>query len=155
MLWGSRRAWSSARTGGLAAFDGMFRAADRVRRVAGEDLADDQPVEEHAEGGEVLLHGRLGELVLQDLDIGRDVQRLDADELGEAVRVAPREEVADGPVIGGARVLVAEGGGEEFEEAARRSLAGGGDDRRDRNAASRWSRDDRGWRFGDDLAHAG
>ena len=30
-----------------------------MRRVGGEDLADDQPVEQHADRGEVLFDGRL------------------------------------------------------------------------------------------------
>ena len=38
--------------------------------------------------------------------------------------------VAHGPVIGHARVLVADRGGEEFEEAARGMIAGVGDHRR-------------------------
>jgi hypothetical protein len=84
----------------------------------------------------VLLHGRLGNLVLQGLDIGRDVQRLDADEFVDAVLLESGEEPTHGPVIGRPRVLVADGGGEELEEAARRLRAVGGDDRRDDDAAS-------------------
>jgi hypothetical protein len=57
--------------------------------------------------------------VLALLDIGRDVQRLDADELVDAVLLEPGEELRRGAVIGGARVLVADRGGEEFKEAPR------------------------------------
>jgi len=106
----------------------VFRAADRVRRVAGEDLADHQPVEEHADRRQMLLHGRLGHGVLELFDIGRDVQRLDADELVDAVLLEPGEELPRRAVIGGARVFVADPGGEEFEEAARCLIAGGGDE---------------------------
>jgi hypothetical protein len=40
---------------GLAGLDDVLRAPDRVRRVGGHDLAGDQPVEHHADGGKVLL----------------------------------------------------------------------------------------------------
>ena len=36
----------------------MLRAADRVRRVGLEDVARDEPIEEPADGGEVLLYRR-------------------------------------------------------------------------------------------------
>jgi hypothetical protein len=132
----------------------VFRAADGVRRVGGEDLADDQPVEEHADRRQMLLHRRLRHRGLELFDIGGDEQRLDADELVDAVLLEPGEEVAHGPVIGGARVLLADRGGEEFEEAARRMLAGGCDDRRDDDAASRYLGGGLRLRSGDDLVHA-
>ena len=40
---------------GLARLDDMLRTADRVRRVGGDDLDGDEPVEQHADGGEVLF----------------------------------------------------------------------------------------------------
>jgi len=52
----------------------------RVRRVHGEHLADHQPVEQHADRGEMLLDGRLGGRFLQRLDIDPDVNRLDVGE---------------------------------------------------------------------------
>ena len=60
----------------------------------------------------------------------------------------------DGPVVGHARVLVADGGGEEFEEAARGVLAGVGDDAghhdggRDAAADARAGRLTVSWRVG-------
>jgi hypothetical protein len=45
------------------------------------------------------------------------VQRLDVGDAAELVLVAPGEEPADGPVIGHAGILVADGGGEKFQEA--------------------------------------
>jgi len=122
--------------------------------VSREDLADDQPVEEDADRRQMLLHRRLGDGVLEPLDIGRDVQRLDADELVYAVLPEPGEEVAHGPVIGRARVLAADRGSEEFEKAAQCMLAGGGDERRDDDAAARGSGDDLRVRFGDDRGPA-
>ena len=90
-----------------------------MRRVGGDDLAGDQPVEQHADGGQVLLDRRLLEILAERLDIGRDVQRLDVGELAELVVLAPGEEPADGMQVGRPGVLVADGGGEELQEAAR------------------------------------
>ena len=78
----------------LAGFDDMLRAAHRVRRIGGDNLAGDQPVEQHADGGEVLLHGWFLEAGLHRFDIGRDMQRLDVGELADPMLVAPVEESA-------------------------------------------------------------
>ena len=43
---------------GLAGLDDVLGAPDRARGVEGEDLADDEPVEEHPERREVLLDAR-------------------------------------------------------------------------------------------------
>jgi hypothetical protein len=64
------------------------------------------------------------------------VERLDIDQRDDPGSIEPGEEVRDGPVIGHASVLVADGGGEEFEEAADRSVAGAGDRRRHGEAAA-------------------
>ena len=50
---------------GLAGLDDVLRSAHRMRRVGGDDLAGDQPVEQHADGGEVLLDRRLLEILAQ------------------------------------------------------------------------------------------
>ncbi len=44
-----------------------------MRRIGRDDLAGDQPVEQHANGRQVLLDGRLLEILAQRLDIGGDV----------------------------------------------------------------------------------
>jgi hypothetical protein len=88
-------------------------------RIGGDDLAGDEPVEQHADGGEVLLDRRLFEILAERLDIGGDMQRLDIGDLTEFVLIAPGEEPHDGVVIGRPRVLVADGGGEELQKAAR------------------------------------
>jgi hypothetical protein len=73
-----------------------------MRRVDGEDLADDEPVEQHADRGQVLLAGRIGRGALfycpvaglrdfQRLDVGSDMQRLDIDELADAMLFQPDE----------------------------------------------------------------
>ena len=63
------------------------------------------------------------------------MERLDIGEVADTVLVEPGEERAHGPVIGHARVLVADRGGEEFEKAARGVIAGIGDHRRHRDRA--------------------
>ena len=42
--------------GGLALFDDVFGTAHSMRRIHLDDLADHQPVEQHAQRGQVLLH---------------------------------------------------------------------------------------------------
>ena len=79
----------------------------------------------------MLLDGRLLEAAAELLDVGRDVQRFDECELVQAVCLAPGEEADNGPVVGGARVRVADGGGEKLEAPARCPLTGAGDDGRD------------------------
>ena len=98
--------------------------------MIGDDLADDQPVEQHADRGEVLLDGRLLKILAERTDIGRDVHGLDRHELIEAPGVAPGEEAPAGVEIGRAGIRVLDRDGEEFEEAARSTGASRGDDRR-------------------------
>ena len=106
-------------------------------RIGGDDLAGDQPVEQHPDGGEVLLDRRLLEILAERLDIGGDVQRLDIGNLADLVVVAPGEEPSCSPVIGHAGVLVADGGGEKLEEAPRGLVARSGDHARHQNAVAR------------------
>ena len=63
--------------GCLAGLHHMLRAAHRVCRVSGDDLAGDHPVEQHADRRQVLLDSRLFEILSKRLDVGGDVQRLD------------------------------------------------------------------------------
>ena len=81
---------------GLAGLDDVLGAAHRMGRIGRDDLAGDQPVEKHADGGEVLLDRRLLEILGHCLDIGGDVQRLDSGDLADGVLVAPGEEPAAG-----------------------------------------------------------
>ena len=93
-------------------------------RIGGDDLAGDQPIEQHADGGQVLLDRRLLEVLAERLDIGGDVERLDIGDLADLVLVAPGEEPHGGAIVRHARVFVADGGGEEFQKAARGLVAG-------------------------------
>jgi hypothetical protein len=76
----------------------------------------------------VLFDRRLGGRGLQDFYIGGDVDRLDVDELDDAVLFEPAEEVTHNPVICHAGILVADRRCKELQEPARGMIAG----RRDR-----------------------
>ena len=133
---------------GFAGLDHMLRAANRMRRIGGDDLAGDQPVEQHADRGQVLLDRRLRHRVLQVLDIGRHMQRLDVGDAANAVPVAPAEKVANRPVVSHAGVLVADGGGEELKEPACGVVAGVGDDARHHDAVAGGDGQGPGRRYG-------
>ena len=125
---------------GLATVDDVFGPANGVGRVDGEDLTGHQPIEAHANGGEVLLHRRLavglvGVLMgLQEhlLDISGHMERLDVGQLMQPVLLAPSEKPADGPKICLPGVFVADGGGEELQKPPRGVLAGAGNEAWDR-----------------------
>ena len=57
-----------------------------------EDMAGDQPVKQHAQGGQVLLHRGRREFALQLLDEGSDVDRLYGPKGGQspALRTIPQ-----------------------------------------------------------------
>jgi hypothetical protein len=99
--------------------------------IDGDDLAEDEPVEEHADGGEVLLYRRLRVALAELLDVSGDHHRLDAAEIVNPSAIAPAEKVTDGAAVGATGVRVSDVRREELEEAARGVLAGAGDDRRD------------------------
>ena len=107
-----------------------------MRGIGSDHLAGDEPVEQHADRGEVLLYGRLLEVLAEPADIGGNVHRLDIDQLLDILApIAPGEEAPAGMQVGVARVRVVDGDGEEFQKAAHRVFAGRGDDRRhDRSA---------------------
>ena len=106
-----------------------FRPLNEHRRVFGDDLLDDEPVEKAAQRRQVLLDGRRGQRL--GLDIGGDMQRPDRGEL-QTVFFTPAAELGNGLYIGRARILVADRGGEEFEEMLAGFVARSGDDRRHR-----------------------
>jgi hypothetical protein len=64
-----------------------------VRRIRGQNLADDKPVEQHANCGQMQFDGPLGGRRLQHLHIGGDVDRLDVGELADLVLLDPGKEV--------------------------------------------------------------
>ena len=114
----------------LASFDGVLGPTDRMGGIDSDHLADDEPVEQHADRGEVLLDGRLLEILAERADVSRDMHGLDRNQLVKAFQFAPGEEAPAGVEIGPAGVRVLDGDGEELEEAARSTGASRGDDRR-------------------------
>jgi hypothetical protein len=112
---------------GLACLDHVLRPAHGMRRIGRDHLAGDEPVEQHADRGEVLLDGRRAVAATENLDIGGDVVGAPCRERRDALGVEPGEERAHGDGVGGAGVGVANVGGEEIEKAQARVLTGIGD----------------------------
>ena len=83
----------------------MLRAVDRVDRVSGNDLAGDQPVEQHADGRQMLLDRRFLEIFSQHFDVGRDMYRFDVVDAAEMVVLAPGKEPVGRVQVGDASVL--------------------------------------------------
>jgi hypothetical protein len=89
-------------------------SANNARRVGRDDLAKHKPVEEHPNGGQVLLDGRFRVRFGQILDVGCGSDRFDQNQRKMAP-LTPCTELADGARVGGTGVLVADIGGEELE----------------------------------------
>ena len=98
----------------LARLDDVLGAADRGGRVVRHHLADHQPVEQHADGSELLLHTRGRRAGLQCLDVGAHVVRPYLRQR-QAALLAPRQKTSARACIGAARVRIADIGGEEFD----------------------------------------
>ena len=82
-----------------------------MRRIAGNDLAGDEPVKQHADAREVLFDSRN----LAHLAHLRDVHRLHVLDTGDAPAPAPGQEPARRKPVGRARVHIADIDGEEFK----------------------------------------
>lgn len=107
------------------------RPLDEERRIIGNDLLDDQPVEQSPQRRQVLFDGRSGERL--PLDIGGDMQRPDGGKL-QLILLAPAEELRRGLHVRLAHIRHAVCGGEEFEEMFARLVSGIGDDGRHGNS---------------------
>ena len=112
----------------LAGFNDVFGAAHRTGRVEGHDLADNQPIEQHADGRQVLLDGRRRVGLRQLLDVGGHQHRLNPVQR-QAPDLAPVGEPVDGRQVGHARVRVTDVGGEEFPEPGFGFIGAGEQDR--------------------------
>ena len=77
MLSRSLRAWSAVSTGVLPRLTACFGPRTECAGIDREHLADDQPVEQHADRGQVLLDGRLLKILAERADIGGHMHRLD------------------------------------------------------------------------------
>ena len=107
------RASSTCSTGVFAAPLRVLRPTYRVRRIGGQDLADDQPVKEHPQGGQVLLDRRFGLSLQLQLDEGRHMDRLDLGEIHDAVLGAEGGELPDRLHVGVSGVGIADVRAEE------------------------------------------
>ena len=67
----------------------MLRPTNYARGVGGHDLAEDKPIEEPADGGELEFDRRRRDPLLQFFDISRDVDRLHVAEMIEAAGFSP------------------------------------------------------------------
>ena len=75
----------------------MLRPAHGGGRIgAGKNLADDQPVEQNADRGEVLLDGRCAVAATENLYVGREVMRAHRSERLDVLDVEPGKKRADG-----------------------------------------------------------
>ena len=85
-------------------------------RIYLDDVADDQPIEQHAQRRQVLLNRGRRELSFQLFEESRDMGGFDR-AASSSMRLAPLGEAPGGVHVRLARVVVVELGGEEFEEA--------------------------------------
>jgi hypothetical protein len=94
----------------------MFGPAHRVRRIHFDGLADDEPVKEHANSGQVLLDRRLGKALAKALHVARDMHRLHARQIVHAVLGAKFREPAGSIEVSPPCMFVLDICGEEIEE---------------------------------------
>jgi hypothetical protein len=94
----------------------VLRASDRRGRIRGHDLADHQPIEQHADGGEMLLDRGLGESSTEQFDVRRDVDRFNVDKVFQIISPAPAGELPNTAKVCPSGIRIADIGGKELEE---------------------------------------
>ena len=112
----------------LAGFNDVFGAAHRAGRVERDHLADHQPVEQHADGRQVLFDGRRRIGLRQLLDVGGHHHRLDLLQR-QTPGFTPVSEPVGGHQVSHAGIRVADVGGEEFPEPGFGFIGAGEQDR--------------------------
>lgn len=95
-------------------YDDVPGAAHRVGGIRVDDLADDEPVKQHAYGSQMLLDRGLGEARQKAFDIARDMHGLHVRQIVHAALGAEFRKLARRVVVGAPRVLVADIRGEEI-----------------------------------------
>ncbi len=98
----------------------MPGSAHRVRRVHFDDLADDEPVKEHPDRGQVLFYGGFRKSFTEALDIARDMHRFHVRQIVHAVFRAEFREPAGGIEVSPPCMFILDIRGEEIEEPLRR-----------------------------------
>ena len=100
--------------------DNMLRPAHRVRWIHIDNLADYEPVKQHADCSEVLLDGGLREALTKALHIPGDMHGLNVRQIVHAALRAEFRKRAGRIVIGTPSVFVLDVRCEEIEEPLRR-----------------------------------
>ncbi len=103
--------------GGLSFADAVLRSPNSMGGIGVYDVAGDQPIKQHADRGQVLLHGRFGMRAAELLDVGCDVHGRHPSQVPQTSFRAPGREGLDSFEIGAASVRVADVDGEEFPKA--------------------------------------
>jgi hypothetical protein len=85
-------------------------------RIPGKHLAKHEPIEEHAQRGQVLFDRRVRQRALQFFKVSCDMQRLQAAELVEATRFASGRKSFHGAQVGAACIRVADVRAEKLRE---------------------------------------
>jgi hypothetical protein len=104
-----------------------------MRRVNRTHPASHEPVEQHADAGEMLLDGRRRHAPAELLYISGDIDRRDFIEPTDPLLLAPVEKFTGGAAISRTRVRVADVDCEEIEEAELGLLPRRGDECRHRS----------------------
>ena len=107
--------------GGLALAELLARRLHGECRVVLDDAACDQVVEQHADGGHVLLEGGGRQPIgLGRVEIVADVEGADVLHTVLAAVLQEGEERSKRPAVGSARVVVVDGGAQEVLDAVAR-----------------------------------
>src|SRR5690349_1713993 len=88
-------------------------------RIGWNHLACNEPVEEHADAGEMLLDGRCRVITLQRLYVGRNVEWLELAQVCNPAFFAPAQKCTRSPAVGDAAVAIPDVDGEELQKPAR------------------------------------
>ena len=94
-----------------------FGTSDRACRIDGDHLANDEPIEQHTDCGQVLFNRGCCQTHLQRLYIGRYMYGLDIGKLTKIFVFTPQGKLNGSPRIGSAGVGIPYIGGEELNEA--------------------------------------
>jgi hypothetical protein len=105
----------------------MFRTTYDGCRVIADNLADNQPVEQHPHGRQVLLNARRRVGFAQLLDIGRHMHRLKRLKLLQTYPVGPAEEIRHCPQVRSPGIAVSDVSSEKLNEPPCRLAAGRND----------------------------
>ena len=131
----------------LAGLHDVGRPAHRGGRVGGHHLPDHQPVEQPADGGQMLLDRRGAIPAVYVVDVGGHGDRRQLCELDPA-RVAPGEEPRHGRAVRRAGVRVADLGGDTLHRPLRGLRSGAPDRGREALDLPAPGHDERFWRCG-------